>query len=376
MKRLLCFSLAFVSSLLLLTSCSEMSPFRSPSSTSIEESAGVAVQPPAQVPQTIRVLVKPIPPPSSDYSFWSSLLGSEKSKRLNWRDAAGLSPSQLYFVKDGFSINGVKYAGSLLLERDAKGTLRLLNETDMEHYLKGVVPSEMPTSWPSEALKAQAVVARTYALYGLTDPSGFLDNSVLDQVYKSGNASVAANRAVDTTKGEVLTFNGKTFPAYFHSSSGGVTTTIPSVWPSKQNFQVIESVQDPYSLSSPMQNWRTELSPEEIAQAVVKRGYNVGRVQALQVIKRDPTGRVTAIKIVGHLTSKIFDGNDFRLMLGWKNLKSTLYDVKAEGTRFVFVGHGFGHGVGMSQYGAKAMAEKGYNYKQILKFYFPQAELK
>jgi len=377
MKKTLSFSAAFLSLIFFLTSCSETSFFKTPE-TEAPPTVEAPAAPPALSPssQNIRVLIRQVSPASSDYYFWSSLLGSEKRKKLGWKDAAALSPRQLFFFKDGFSIDGKKYSGALLVEKDAKGILRLLNEINVEIYLTGVVPSEMPTSWPAEALKAQAVVARTYALYDLKDASGFLESSVLDQVYQRDKISPAANQAIQATEGEMLLFNGKPFPAYFHSSSGGVTTTIPSVWPQKQDFPALQSVQDPHSLSSPVQNWRTELSPWEIGEAIRKRGYNVGQVRALQVLKRDATGRVVAIKAEGHLTSKVFDGNDFRLMLGWKNLKSTLFDLKVDGDRFVFIGHGFGHGVGLSQYGAKAMAEKGYSYKQILKFYFPKAEIK
>ncbi len=377
MKKTLSFSAAFFGLIFFLTSCSEMSFFQVPEP---EAPPVVEVSPAPSTPspssQNIRVLIRQVSPASSDYYFWSSLLGSEKRKKLGWRDAASLSPRQLFFVKDGFSIDGKKYSGALVVEKDPKGVLRLLNEISVETYLRGVVPSEMPTSWPSEALKAQAVVARTYALYDAGDQNKFLENTVMDQVYQADKISPAADRAIQATEGEALTFNRKPFPAYFHSSSGGITTTIPSVWPQKQDFPALQSIQDPHSLNSPVQNWRTELSPWEIGEAIRKRGYNVGQVRALQVLKRDATGRVVAIKAEGHLTSKVFEGNNFRLMLGWKNLKSTLFDLTVNGDRFVFIGHGFGHGVGLSQYGAKAMAEKGYDYKQILKFYFPKADLK
>jgi stage II sporulation protein D len=203
-----------------------------------------------------------------------------------------------------------------------------------------------------------------------------MESSVADQAYKGSDAwSIAANRAIDATKGEILTFREKVFPAYFHSESGGRTTTIPYVWPKKENFEVIESVKDPYSVYSPYQNWQSRLSPWEISEAFRKAGYNFGEIRTLQILKRDPTGRAILINIIGSPAIKSFNGNDFRLILGWKNLKSTWFDLSFQDGKFVFTGHGFGHGVGMSQWGAKAMAEKGYNYRQILKFYFPKAEI-
>lgn len=331
----------------------------------------------SQTPQGVRVSLKQVNPWESDYYLWDSLLGPQKQKQLTWKEAKELSPRQLFFIKDGFSLDGKKYEGKLFLEKDYKKRLRLINEIDMELYLKGVVPSEMPPNWPIEALKAQAVVSRTYGSYDFANSTGFLESSVLDQVYGGEkNRRPSTDHAVDATRGQVLTDNGKIFPAYFHSASGGITTTIPYVWPKRKNFGAVESVKDKYSKDSPYQDWETKLSPAEISEALKKSGHDMGVISSLQVIEREPSGRAHKIKVVGSKQTKIFQGNEFRLALGWKNLKSTLFDLSVANGKYVFKGHGFGHGVGLSQIGAKKMAEKGHNYKQILKYYFPTAKLR
>ncbi len=331
---------------------------------------------PSPTLKEVRVSIKQVNPWDKDYYLWKSFLGAKNTKQLTWKEAGELSPRQLFFVKGGFSLEEKKYLGKLFLEKDYKGKLRLINEIDIETYLKSVVPSEMIYSWPEEALKAQAIVSRTYASYDFSHSTGFLESSVLDQVYGGQkNRRPTTDHAVEATQGKVLTYKGKIFPAYFHSASGGETTTVPYVWPTRENFGVIEQVEDEYSTKTPHQNWKSELSPGQITKLLEKKNEKLGFVTSLQVLDRDPSGRVTKIKVVGQKNSKIYTGNEFRLMVGWKNLKSTQFKLKKTSEKFVFEGRGFGHGVGFSQWGAKAMAEKGYNYKQILKHYFPKAKI-
>jgi len=175
-----------------------------------------------------------------------------------------------------------KYLGKLILEKDYRDRLRLINELDFESYLRSVIPSEMPHDWPLEALKAQAVVSRTYAMYDFKGSTGFMESSVLDQVYKGKSwQRPSTDRAVLSTSGEVLTHQGQIFPAYFHAASGGVTTTIPYVWPKRKNFEAVTKIQDKYSKTSPYQSWTSELSQVKVSNALKEKGHDLGAVYSI-----------------------------------------------------------------------------------------------
>ena len=268
------------------------------------------------------------------------------------------------------------YRGALEL-KPSEGGLSVVNVLPVEQYLYGVVPAEMPRSWPAESLKSQAVAARSYAMAnrGKHRSRGFDLCSTDDcQVY-GGAASEAGstNMAIDATRGEVVMFGGKVIPAYFHSSSGGYTENSEDVWMKKLPY--IRAVPD-FDQKSPHYTWYKQIGTGDLAAGLGRAGVNIGRILQVKPLSRSYSGRVKELHVVGTEGSKVVSGETFRVAAG---LASTLFNVAPVGegapTEFSFAGRGWGHGLGLSQWGARRLAETGYNYRQILSHYYPGVQL-
>ncbi len=264
------------------------------------------------------------------------------------------------------------------------GGLTAVNYVDLEQYLYSVVGSEMPASWHLEALKAQAVAARTYALYKRQHNG----NAVFDvgdtttwQVYEGLQKETNTTQmAVNGTAGQVLTYNGQIIESVFHSSSGGHTENVEDIWSSPRPY--LRAVQDFDEVAGNRGfRWSQEFSAESFQQRIT----GVGRVLRITAVETTPRGRVESVRVEGDRGSRVLSGSDVRRALG---LKSTLFSITPEmgrlastgssgsvPVRFVVNGRGFGHGVGMSQWGAYGMAGQGYNYQQIVGHYFQSSAL-
>ena len=239
----------------------------------------------------------------------------------------------------------------------------------LEDYVTGVVSAEMPASFNTEALKAQAVAARTYALKksssGLT-----LSANTSDQVYKTENElrSMWGNtyntyytkvkNAVNATKGEYLTYNGKYIEALYFSTSNGRTENAENVF--KDAYPYLVSVESPFDVGIPSYSGSKTVAMSTISE---KLGVNLTSISQIKILEKTQGDRVKKISIC----DKTYTGVQIRTMFG---LKSADFDVKASGNNIVFTTRGYGHGVGMSQYGANLMAKAGYSYKQILQHYY------
>ncbi len=299
-------------------------------------------------------------------------------------------------------IGGSEYRGSARFLYTDNG-LTVINHVNLEDYLKGVVASEMPASWPAEALKAQAVCARNYAMTNKNrfKKYGFdLDDTIQSQVYAGVKGEhEATNLAVEETAGLFLTYNGKLATTYFYSSSGGHTESSKYVWGGDLPYLV--GVADPYDSSK---EWTVPYTPEEIKAKLSGIGVNIGEIVDLEVVETSPSGRIIDLKIVGTAGNYHAKLEKPRSLF---NLKSNLFTISKTGalsqtvsvltskgieqrqvsdsiltstgtitaqsgnaTEYLFRGTGYGHGVGMSQYGAKGMAEAGYTCEQILAHYF------
>lgn len=260
------------------------------------------------------------------------------------------------------------YPGKLkILVKD--GEAIPVNILDIENYLEGVVGAEMPYYFPLEALKTQAVVSRTYALYSLNPQAPYdLTQEVSDQCYLGlSRRTHKVIEAVRETKREILTKNGKIIPAHFCACCGGYTEWAKEVW--KDSPPYLCGVPDPYCRNAPVFQWSYRISWRKLGQILGRR------IEGLEILEKSRSGRVKKLKIFFRNGEKIISGVELRRILGYSHLKSTLFRI-VEGRFFVrFIGQGWGHGVGMCQWGAKGMAEKGYNYREILKFYFPFAEI-
>jgi len=245
----------------------------------------------------------------------------------------------------------------------------VVNQIELEEYVCGVLAGEISPSWPLEALKAMAVCARTFAAEKVMANFNnyyHLTSGVRDQIYRPGfwqNESFA--RAVTETQGEVLTYAENLAQVYYCASSGGYTASSASVWGS--DFPYLKASTDPYSTDDPYNSWTLVLSSAKFLRALNLSGT----LKNVEVLSRDESNRVQDLKI--SLQSKDYKttGKKLRDALGSDRLRSTFFEVRMENEMVIFTGSGWGHGVGLSQWGAKKMAEQGYTYDQILKFYFP-----
>jgi stage II sporulation protein D len=269
------------------------------------------------------------------------------------------------------------YVGSLEIWRQGDGLL-LVNELPMEEYVAGTVRGEASERWPMEALRALAVVARTYALFQQGRAAGrpfhvVAGNQDQNFVGWVAEGSPARDAALGTA-GQVLTWQGRVFPSFHHSDSGGFTEAAQSVF-SGDGVPPLEGVRDEFSMESPNYTWTVTIPLTVIGERLRKGGVEVGQVIGLTVLERTPSFRVARLAVEHSRGTTALRGADFRRLIGYDALKSTLFVPVAQDGVVRFEGRGWGHGVGLSQYGAKGMADRGYAYPQILEHYFPGAAL-
>ena len=269
------------------------------------------------------------------------------------------------------TVNAHSYRGRVRLYRKAGG-LSVVNVVRIEEYLYSVVPKEMPPGWPLEALKAQAVAARTYALYQKEKNKNRLFDvfaSTASQVYGGYTAeNDMTTRAVNETRGHVLLYDGRLILAYFHSDSGGMTEDAKNVWTADVPY--LKSVRDSFSVAGPHDRWVYRSGFEEIGRSLKSKGLDIGTIYGLRPVATSPSGRVQTVTIVHSKGETILSGNHFRVNIDPATIKSTLF-MFGKGTRGVSLeGRGYGHGVGMSQWGAYNMAKAGHSHVAILKHYY------
>lgn len=325
----------------------------------------------------------------------------------------------------------LRYRGALFLKRVAAGHINVYNELLFEQYLYGVVPAEMPNSWHLEALKAQAVAARNYGIIniGRHTADGFdVCNGTHCQAYRGfGHENARTNQATDETKGMLVLYNDKLIPTYFHSSSGGRTENSENIWSTVLPY--IKGVDDKYGLGSPYDNWTKQYNKKDIQAKLLVNNIDVGDLTDIVPLLVSENGRVTSLEIRGTKGNAKLEKEKIRTVLGSSDIKSTWYKLTTDADMFVFnsitgkadtarpgslyvksatgvsklnatnnkvyikdqfvlsnisvipenyifAGKGWGHGLGMSQYGAKGMAEAGFNFIQILEHYYTGAKVK
>ncbi|MGK7943171.1 MAG: SpoIID/LytB domain-containing protein [Microcystaceae cyanobacterium] len=260
------------------------------------------------------------------------------------------------------------YRGRIRLIRMGQG-VTALNIVDLEEYLYSVVGGEAIPSWPLEALKAQAVAARTYALHKVSKSANRyydLDTTTRTQVYKGLDTEfVSTQDAVNSTIGQVMTYNGQVILSAFHSSSGGHTENVEDVWSSPLPY--LRGVAD-YDQSAPVFQWTKTYSVSQISRLI----GGIGSIRSLTPERTTPHGRIVTMKIVGSRGSKRLSGTKLRQALG---LRSTLFTVSNVNGTFQIQGRGYGHGIGLSQWGTYALATEGVTYDQILTHYYQNANL-
>ncbi len=269
-------------------------------------------------------------------------------------------------------LNRKQYPGKFLIypSGDSFLVVNLVSESD---YLPGVVAHEMSPEWPIEALKAQAVLARTYLYNVLSRPESRkydIDSTTRHQVYggliESNSPAVAAVRE---TAGQVVMYGGNLASVFYHSCEGGYTASAQEVWGREVPYLVARK--SDYCSDAPPSRWQIEFTLAELEEK-----FGVGSLQQIHVLVRSASQRVVLLELRGSKGKTEISGSDFRNALGSTRIKSTLFDIRLKGNAVQIAGRGFGHGVGLSQWGAYTLAgQYRQNYREILAFYFPGTEL-
>lgn len=262
-------------------------------------------------------------------------------------------------------LSGSHYTGNIEIWRGEKG-LYIINELPLEEYVESVVAAEVGSSWDLEALKVQAVITRTYAVYrkALSANSRFdITSSVLHQVYKGNNPHVLISYAVRETQGEILTYGGKPIEALYHSTSGGKTESAEDVF--GRGYPYMKPVESNCELS-PYYVWEKKIPREEVEKALA-----IKDIRDIVITSYTSTGRVKEVTVEAESDRPVVKATDLRKLLGWARLPSTNFTVKVSGNLVIFEGKGYGHGVGLCQWSALQMARDGKTYKEILSFFYP-----
>jgi stage II sporulation protein D len=296
----------------------------------------------------------------------------------------GLGPLELTAAGE-FRYKGRRYRGVLELSA-VNNQVQVVNKLPIEAYLYSVVGSEMSPNWPGEALKAQAVAARTYAAYAIAHPirqSFDLFDDAHSQAYNGAGSERASTRnAADETAGEVLEYAGRPILAYFMANNGGRSADAKGVF--DQDLPYFQVQDDPFSQLQPLGHWERHFTAQQIHNALFDFGFRMGPLTDIRPALKDDSGRVKLLDIMsGSRSLRIRCRNQFRVALNRyvaahnlpENVPDTLLEVTRHGDVYTITGGGWGHGVGMSQEGARARADAGQGYASILAAYYPLAQI-
>ena len=312
-------------------------------------------------------------PSQEGASFTPAIVTLEESGALTV-NGSEITGSKIAFSSDNgvLSVNGRTYRGKIEVIKEQKGLL-VVNELPLELYVAGLINQEISSKWPIEVVKTQAVIARTYALYQKKKRAAgdyHMEATVADQVY-SGNITEDERSlyAVKETIGKVLTYNGELALTVYHSNSGGMTEDAKNIW--GKDYPYLKQVKSSFDKDSSHFSWILNMSPQSVEAALKDAGYSISDIQNIIPIYTTNSDRV--IKVMMHYAGGKLEisGEDLRKAIGYDKLKSTMFTLEMINGSFVFNGKGYGHGVGLSQWGAKGMAEKGYKYTEILEHFYP-----
>lgn len=278
---------------------------------------------------------------------------------------------------NSITVGEKRYGGYLVLMKRADA-VNVINWVDMEDYIAGVVSCEMPRYFNHAALEAQAVAARTYALAHMRqkhlEPYDVRDDQS-SQVYDgvSGTRDYG-RRAAQSTAGVVLVYDWKFLEAFYFSTCGGHTADA-SQMPNAPRIRPFSGVECDYCRDSKRYKWVKTIPVAEVEQALARGGYVSGSLQDVLVASTAQGGWVDVVEVVSTGARTRIAGNVFRRLLGTSDFYSAKFEIRRSGDEFVIQGRGFGHGVGMCQWGAYGLARHGRNYAEILKYYYPGVEL-
>ncbi len=267
-------------------------------------------------------------------------------------------------------------SGLVHVLRRGKGFL-VINQVDLEEYVKGVVPAEVNSAWHPEMLKVQAVAARTYALYQhmLSAARDYdVAASIQDQVYRGRHGIDArVEKAVEDTRGLVVTYQSAPIYAAFSSTAAGLTEDAMNVW--SKDLPYLKGVECPFDLESPYYQWKASFKLETLEHNLRQQGFSVGTIATLAPLSYSRAGRVATLRILHSRGELTLRGEDLRKAIGYTVVPSTQFTIESVGKEVVLAGYGAGHAVGLCQWGAKELAELGYSFGTILQYYYPGTEL-
>ncbi|MGR3293444.1 MAG: SpoIID/LytB domain-containing protein [Candidatus Scalindua sp.] len=281
------------------------------------------------------------------------------------------------YTNNGFvKLNKLKYCGKLILVPKDNDRFSILEEIGIEEYLPGVIEGEMPIMWNDDALQAQVIAVRTYAIYKIKIKRNALYHiNKLDLAYKGSYMNqTKAKEIVDKTRGTVMVYDWQLFPGYFHSTCGGHTEDINLVFNLK-SIPPLSGVECGYCNNSKYYHWKKKLGRNEIQNKLNATKSKVKKIRNITTEQIGPGGHCSTIKIDHAGGTKRVNANDFRLIIGPNNLRSTSFSIKSSGSSFIFEGNGWGHGVGLCQYGTQNMAKSGFRWYDILRHYYPEIDL-
>ena len=279
-------------------------------------------------------------------------------------------------VTSGESSTEISVSGLIQLVRRGKG-FSVVNRVDLEEYVKGVVPSEVSSTWHPEMLKAQAVAARTYAFYQqMLSATREYDvaATVQDQVYRGKQGiDVGILRAVEETRGLVVTYLDAPIYAAFSSTAAGLTEDAMNVW--SKEYPYLKGVECPFDLASPYYQWKSSFKIDTLEQNLRQQGFSVGTIATIAPLAFSRGGRVAKLRVLHSGGELVLRGEELRKAVGYTIIPSTQFAIESIGRDVVLSGFGAGHAVGMCQWGAKELAELGYPFSTILQYYYPGTEL-
>ncbi|MBI4395535.1 MAG: SpoIID/LytB domain-containing protein [Elusimicrobia bacterium] len=313
------------------------------------------------------------------YRLWSG--ASEKDEKVVWKaavPATSLEGKRIVIKPaepDGsVVVNKRSYRGQIEVIRTPEGTVTVVNELNVDDYVQGILVYEVNPEWPFESLKAQAVASRTYALTnrGRHGKEGYdLCSETHCQVYRGRSAERdVTNKAVHSTAGEVIYHGDALISAVFHSCCGGHTENPQDVWQSN-GMPYLKAIRCRWCRKSPRYQWTGEIQRDSLSKKLAAAHHGIGNVTSLKILSKSRSGRAYEVRVKGSEGTATLKAGQFRLILGADVLRSTMWSVFSRNKRgWRFSGTGWGHGVGLCQWGAKGMADRGKKYTQILRHYY------
>jgi len=304
-----------------------------------------------------------------------------KTLKLGER-SLGIKRVRFYARRDVSVYHGGKekrYRGYVDVHLTPDGKLLVINQLELEDYVRGVLYHEVSHRWPMEALKVQAVATRSYAVYQMK--ANYMrdfdvTNDIYSQVYGGRTGErYRTNIAVSETIGEVLLYQGKILPAYFHATCSGRTENVKELWP-RHEMPPLAGVACRHCRESPHYFWKRNLQLKDIQTKLNAKGHKIGAIADIAILNHNTSGRIEKLLLTDRTGGKLtIAGKDFREVVGPNIIRSNNYYVVMHGYYVDFFGKGWGHGVGMCQWGAQGMSSIGSAYDKILELYYPGTEI-